>query len=94
MSARKRTSLKQIHAVLAPQEVRDVLFRLCMKFGFCLTPVEIEKLAASPPGDIETFTEAALVAEGYDFTKSDSLCASVREVVAQAFIDHQSKNPV
>ena len=92
MSAHQRTRLKHIHAVLEPQEVRDVLSRLCIKFGFCLPPVEIEKLAASPPTDIESFTEAALVAEGYGFTKSDPLCAKAREVVAQALNDHRSKD--
>jgi hypothetical protein len=92
MSAHQRTRPKHVRAVLEPHEVRDVLSRLCIKFGFCLPPVEIEKLAASPPTDIESFTEAALVAEGYGFTKSDPLCARAREVVARAFIDHQSKN--
>jgi hypothetical protein len=42
--------------------------------------------------DIDEFTEAALVAEGYGFTKSDPLCQAAREVVGQAFMDHLSKN--
>jgi hypothetical protein len=65
---------------------------LCIKYGFCLPPTEIEKLAASPPTDIDKFTEAALAAEGYGFTKSDPLWVKARELVAQAFIDHRSKD--
>jgi hypothetical protein len=83
--------VKPIRALLEPDEVRGLLSRLCLECGFCLPPVEIEKLAVSPPTDIEEFTEAALVAEGYGFTKSDPLCNKVRNLVAQAFIDHQSK---
>jgi hypothetical protein len=48
-----------------------------------------ERLAVSPPTDIDEFAEAALAAEGYGFTKGDS---QAREVVAQAFIEHQAKN--
>jgi len=65
---------------------------LCTRYGFCLSPTEIERLAASPPTDIDKFTEAALVAEGYGFTKSDPLCIEAREVVAQAFLDHRPKD--
>ena len=50
-----------------------------------------EKLAACPSTDIDGFSEAALAAEGYSFTKSDPLCTKARELVAQAFIDQQSK---
>jgi hypothetical protein len=91
MGQQQRTREKHIKAFLEPDEVRAVLSRLCIKYGFCLPPIEIEKLAASPPTDIDQFTEAVLTAEGYGFTKSDPLCNEARELVAQAFIDHQSK---
>ena len=74
MSRQQRTRVKHIEALLEPDEVRGLLSRLCIKYGFCLSPIEIEKLAVSPPTDIDEFTEAALVAEGYGFTKSDTLC--------------------
>jgi hypothetical protein len=94
MSAHQRTRAKHVNALLEPREVRDVLSRLCIRFGLCLPEDEIEKIAASPPTEVESFTEAVLVAEGYgSFTKCDPLCAEVREVVAQAFIHHLSKNP-
>jgi hypothetical protein len=54
--------VKDIKALLEPDEVRGLLSRLCIEYGFCLPPIEIEKLAVSPPTDIDKFTEAALVA--------------------------------
>jgi hypothetical protein len=65
-----------------------VLAALCIEHGFCLPPMEIERLVASPPTSVTEFTEAALVAEGYGFTKSDPLCIKAGEVVARAFIQH------
>ena len=84
--------MKHISARLDPHEVEVVLHRLCIRFGFCLPPAEIEKLAQNPPTGVDEFTEAALVAEGYGFTKSDILCTEAREVVAQAFLDHLAKH--
>jgi hypothetical protein len=92
MSRQQRVRVKHIKALLEPAEVRGLLSRLCIEYGFCMPPIEIEKLAVSPPMDIDEFTRAALAAEGYGFTKSDPLCNKARELVAQAFIDHQSKN--
>jgi hypothetical protein len=83
--------MKHLSVLLEPGEVRDLLSRLCIQFGFCLPPIEIEKLAASPPMDIDLFTEAVFVAEGYGFTKSDPLCARTREVIAEAFIQTAAK---
>jgi hypothetical protein len=83
----------KLRALLDPDEVRAVLDRLCLKYGFCLPPNEIERLVQSPPPDIDEFVEAVFLAEGYGFTKSDPLCQKAREVVAQAFIDHYAKNP-
>lgn len=92
MSRQQRIRIKHCHAALQPDEVRALLSQLCTRFGFCLPPVEIEKLAASPPTDIDGFAAAALVAEGYGFTKADPLCIQARELVAQAFMRHQSRN--
>ena len=92
MSRQQRTRVKRIERLLEPDEVRGLLSRLCIEYGFCLPPIEVEKLAGSPPTDIDEFAEAALVAEGYGITKSDPLCIKARELIAQAFIHHQSKN--
>jgi hypothetical protein len=80
--------MKHVSARLDPHEVEVVLDRLCIRFGFCLPPAEIERLSQNPPTGVDEFTEAALVAEGYGFTKSDTLCTEARDVVAQAFLDH------
>jgi hypothetical protein len=53
--------------------------------------MELEKMACSPPRDIDEFTRAVLVADGYGVATSDPLYNRVRELVAQAFIDHQLK---
>jgi hypothetical protein len=92
MSRQQRTRVKHIEVSLDPHEVRVVLDQLCIKFGFCLPPNEIERLAEAPPTDIDEFTQEALVAEGYGFTKSDPLCQRAREIVTQAFLDHLSKD--
>jgi hypothetical protein len=92
MSERQRTRVKHVDVLRGTDEVRNVLSRLCIRYGFCLAADEIEKLAASPPTDIDKFTEAALVAADYGFTKSDPLCIEARELVAQAFLDHRSKD--
>jgi len=84
--------VKQVKARLEPDEVRALLSRLCTECGFCLPPIEIEDLAASPPTDIDEFTDAALVAEGYGFSKSDPLCNKARELVARAFIEHWTRS--
>ncbi len=93
MSRQQRTRIKYIKMLLEPHEVRAVLDRLCMRYGFCLPPMEIERLATSPPTDIDEFTETALAAEGYGFCRTDTLCQQAREVVAQAFVDHQLLRP-
>jgi hypothetical protein len=82
MGRYQRTRVKHVRTVLEPDEVRGLLSRLCLEYGVCLPPFEVERLAVSPPMDIDEFTEAALVAEGYGFTKSDPLCKKARELVA------------
>jgi hypothetical protein len=80
-----------IPVLLTAKEVHDVLSELCRKYGFCRPGDEIEKLAANPPTEIEEFTKAALIAEGYGYTKSDPRCANARAIVAEAFVAHQSR---
>jgi hypothetical protein len=78
-----------VPVLLPAKEVHDVLSKLCSKYGFCLPGDEIEKLAANPPTEIEEFTKAVLIAEGYGYTRSDPLCVKARAVVAEAFVAHQ-----
>jgi hypothetical protein len=43
--------------------------------------------------DIDEFTRAVLVSDGCGVATSDPLFSQVRELVAQAFIDHQANSP-
>ena len=83
--------VSHIKAHLDPAEVRGLLSQLCAMLVFCLPPLEIERLAMSPPDNSDDFTEAVLVAEGYGVAKSDPLFHHARELVAQAFLRHQSR---
>jgi hypothetical protein len=91
MGHQQRVRVKHVKANLEPEEVRALLSQLCVKLGFYLPHYEIERFAASPPGDSDDFTEAVLVAEGYGVATSDPLFDQVREIVAQSFIRHQSQ---
>jgi hypothetical protein len=81
-----------INANLDPAAVRGLLSQLCVTLGFCLPPSEIERLAATPPGDSDEFTNAVLAAEGYGLANSDPIFQQARELVAQAFVRHQLRN--
>jgi hypothetical protein len=92
MARHQRTRIKDVNVLLDPTEVRAILSRLCIKLGFCLPPAEIERIAASPPRNIDEFSRAVFVAEGLDPVTSDKqLFNQVREIVAKAFVDYQSK---
>lgn len=88
----KRIRVSPIKATLDPGEVRTLLSQLCVRLGFCLPQFEIERLATSPPEDSDEFAKAVLVAEGYGVAKSDPIFNQARELVAQAFMRHQSMN--
>jgi hypothetical protein len=87
----QRTRVKHIDVLLDPEEVRALLSRLCIELGFCLPPIGIERMAVSPPRDIDEFTREVLVTEGYGVATSDPLFNQVRGLVAQAFVDHQER---
>ncbi len=87
----RQLRISHIKAHLSPAEARTLLGDLCVKLGFCLPPLEIERLATSPPEDSDEFTEAVLVAEGYGVPSQDPVVDQARELVAQAFIRNQSR---
>jgi len=89
MRHRQRVRFSHIKARLEPPEVRALLSQLCVELGFCLPPLEIERLAVSPPEDSDDFTEAVLVAEGYGAASSDPLFKQAKKLVAQAFMRHR-----
>jgi hypothetical protein len=80
-----------IKTSLDSAKVRRLLSRLCVRLGFCLPAFEIERLATSLTNDSDEFPKAALLAEGYGVAKSDPIFNQARELVAQAFVRHQSE---
>ena len=77
-------------ARLESGEVRALLGELCVKLGFCLLPIEIERIANHPPEDSDEFTEAVLVADCYGVASSDPVVDQARDIVAQAFMRHRA----
>ena len=68
------------------KQVRALLQQLCVELGFCLPPLEIEKLASDPPSGVLDFTNAVLVAEGMEMPSTNlRLCRQVRDKDSSAF---------
>lgn len=86
----KNQARAPIKTHLNPDEVRGLLSELCVQLGLCLPPVEVERLATSPPDDSDEFTEAVLATEGYGFLTSDPVVDQARQLVAQAFKRHRA----
>ena len=75
-------------AVLSRREAETLLSKLCVDLGFCLPPVEQDRLASDPPKDVRAFTDAVFTAEGLDPATADRhLYRQVRDVIAVAFQD-------
>jgi hypothetical protein len=67
------------------KEVEALLYKLCVDLGFCLPPVEQDRLASDPPKDVRAFTDAVFSAEGLDPATADRhLYRQVRDVIAAA----------
>ncbi|MFC9434788.1 hypothetical protein [Nocardia sp. NPDC057030] len=66
-------------------DVASVLDNLCVELGFCLPPDEQSRLCASPPPDVEAFTDAVFSAEGMNPNQNKHLRESVRQRVIRAF---------
>jgi hypothetical protein len=73
-------------AVGPPPNVEFLLDELCSGLGFCLPPDARVRLQESPPRDVDAFTDAVLVAEGFDPLYVDKgLRSAVRDMVARHF---------
>ena len=62
-------------------DVQRLLNDLCVKLGFCLPPDEQRRLGESPPGTVDSFTDAVLEAEGMGDMSYTDTRRQVREVV-------------
>jgi hypothetical protein len=73
-------------STLKPVDVETLLETLCVELGFCLPPDSYDQLVESPPGDIQTFTDAVFAAEGMNpRTARRQLYMQVRNRVAATF---------
>lgn len=71
---------------LTASEIDNLLTKLCVDLGFCLPPRAISKLKETPPADIDSFTDAVFIAEGFDLRFANRrLYAQVRAIVRDAF---------
>ncbi len=67
-------------------DVKPLLEKLCIDLGFCLPPVENEKLCVNPPTTVLEFTNAVFSAEGLAPEIADlHLFRQVQGYVLQAF---------
>ncbi|MFI6996616.1 hypothetical protein [Nocardia sp. NPDC050175] len=66
-------------------DVAFVLDNLCVELGFCLPVDEKSRLCASPPTDVDSFTDAVFVAEGMDPNEDKRLRELVRQKIMRAF---------
>ncbi|WP_285581623.1 hypothetical protein [Actinoallomurus iriomotensis] len=62
-------------------KVQRLLDELCIELGFCLAPSENRRLRESPPGDVDSFTDAVFEAEGMGDEGDTGLRRQVRQVV-------------
>ena len=72
--------------MLTESAAHKLLWDLCVKLGFCLSPAEQTRLKNDPPADVQSFTDAVFVAEGLDpILVNDVLYRQVKEMVVIAF---------
>jgi hypothetical protein len=73
--------------MLKGDATKVLLDRLCIQLGFCLPPDAYDALVENPPADINEFTNAVFVAEGFGdpSTADRHLYRQVRAIVLEAF---------
>ena len=76
-----------------PAEVKALLSKLCIGWGFCLPADDCVRLERTPPPEITEFTNTVFVAEGLDPQTADRhLYRQVRAVIAEAFQRHEERD--
>jgi hypothetical protein len=79
--------------MLSAHETRVLLDKLCIALGFCLPPTAYDALTEKPSSDINEFTNAVFIAEGFldPSTADRHLYRQVRAMVTQAFRESEQK---
>ena len=71
---------------LSEQETQGLLSILCVKYGFCLSPLWNARLKQNPPRSIDKFLDTVFRAEGLDPVTADrGMYTAMREEVRLAF---------
>jgi hypothetical protein len=71
---------------ISVHEARRLLSILCVKYGFCLSPLWSSRLEANPPRSIDKYVDTVFRAEGLDPATADSaMYKAMREEVRLAF---------
>ena len=72
--------------MLAPEDVRVLLSRLCIDLGFCLRPADVDTLSENCPESVEAFVDAVFRLEGLNPEHAGrALYRDVQAMVRQAF---------
>ena len=73
--------------MLSAHETKVLLDKLCRRWGFCLPPDAYDDLTEKPPSDVNEFTNAVFIAEGFldPSTADRHLYRKVRAMVTEAF---------
>jgi hypothetical protein len=63
-----------------------LLSDLCVQLGYCLPPDDQQRIIRGPPTSVDAFTDAVVVAEGFDpVLMATEQRQQVRRMVAAAF---------
>jgi hypothetical protein len=66
-------------------DVGHLLYELCTKLGYCLPPDDQARIMASPPPDIDSFTDEVFRVEGLDPAVDKRERRKVRDLVSRHF---------
>lgn len=76
--------------MLSELHARQLLDRLCIVYGFCLSSAAADGIARNPPETAREFTDAVYRGEGLDPETADlHLYRKVKQFVATFIRDHQ-----
>ncbi len=70
---------------LSASEIDWLLHQACVDLGYCLPPIENERIRNNPPATTDKFTDAIMVAEGLEPQYNSKLRKSLRALVANYF---------
>ena len=69
------------------KRVAFLLEELCTRHGFCLPPLETQRIADNPPGNPDAFAQEVFRVEGLDPQSEPDLYRTVRATIENAFPD-------